>query len=178
MESTLNGLGIKLRDSNSEFRNFGEVLDEVGAKWDSFSSVQQRAIATAFAGTRQQTKFISLMSGWSQAAEYSAVAADSAGKSAEKLAIYQESVEAKTARATAAFEQFSATMLDSQLIGVLYDGATGLLNILNGIFSAFDGFGAKVTTVTVGIAGIYAAFKSIAALDITKNFMTFFSGLG
>ena len=50
VESTLRGLGISLRASNSEFRNFGEVLDEVGGKWNSFSTVQRRAIATAFAG--------------------------------------------------------------------------------------------------------------------------------
>ena len=50
VETVLSGLGIKLRDTNSEFRNFGDVLDEVAGKWDSFSSVQQRAIATAFAG--------------------------------------------------------------------------------------------------------------------------------
>lgn len=50
VEATLRGLGIELRKSDSEFRNFGEVLDEVGNKWNNFSSVQQRAIATAFAG--------------------------------------------------------------------------------------------------------------------------------
>lgn len=50
VEATLRGLGIELRTSESEFRNFGEVLDEVAGKWDSFSSVSQRAIATAFAG--------------------------------------------------------------------------------------------------------------------------------
>lgn len=46
----MRGLGIELRTSESEFRNFGEVLDEVAGKWDSYSSVSQRAIATAFAG--------------------------------------------------------------------------------------------------------------------------------
>lgn len=50
VESTLSGLGIMLRDTDSEFRNFGDVLDEVGGKWDSFSSVQQHAISVAFAG--------------------------------------------------------------------------------------------------------------------------------
>ena len=50
VETVLSGLGIKLRDTNSEFRNFGDVLDEVAGKWGNFSSVQQRAIATAFAG--------------------------------------------------------------------------------------------------------------------------------
>jgi len=57
VEVTLSGLGIKLRDSQSEFRNMGDVLDETARKWDSFSSVQQRAVAVAFSGTRQQEKF-------------------------------------------------------------------------------------------------------------------------
>lgn len=50
VESTLSGLGIKLRDSNSEFRNFGDVLNEVAGKWDSYSSVQKRALSVSFAG--------------------------------------------------------------------------------------------------------------------------------
>jgi TP901 family phage tail tape measure protein len=56
-ESVLSGVGIRLRDSESEFRNFGEVLDEVAANWENYGSVQQRAIAVAFSGTRQQEKF-------------------------------------------------------------------------------------------------------------------------
>jgi len=57
VESVLTGYGVKLRDSNSEFRNFGDVLDEVASKWDSYGTVAQRAIAVAFSGTRQQEKF-------------------------------------------------------------------------------------------------------------------------
>lgn len=50
VETTLRGLGIALRDSQGQFRNFGVVLDEVGSHWDEYSNTQQRAIATAFAG--------------------------------------------------------------------------------------------------------------------------------
>ncbi|MDY4000385.1 MAG: phage tail tape measure protein [Blautia sp.] len=53
VEIVLNSLGIKLRDSNQEFRNFQTVLDEVAAGWKNYSSVQQAAIAKAFAGQRQ-----------------------------------------------------------------------------------------------------------------------------
>ncbi len=49
VEETLNSLGIKLRDSNQEFRNFQTVLDDVAASWSSWSSVQQAAVAKAFA---------------------------------------------------------------------------------------------------------------------------------
>lgn len=50
VETVLRGEGIVLRDSVNEFRNFGEVLDEVAGRWTSFSEVSQRAIASAFAG--------------------------------------------------------------------------------------------------------------------------------
>ena len=50
VEGTLSTLGIELRSSNDTFRDFGEVLDEVDAKWNSYTNVQQHAIATAFAG--------------------------------------------------------------------------------------------------------------------------------
>lgn len=52
VETVLTGYGIALRDSNSEFRNFGDVLDEVAGKWDTFGTVAQRAIAVAFAGRK------------------------------------------------------------------------------------------------------------------------------
>ena len=58
VESVLSGYGIALRDSNSEFRNFGDVLDDVAGRWDTFGTVAQRAIAVAFSGTRQQEKFL------------------------------------------------------------------------------------------------------------------------
>ena len=50
VESTLKQMGVALRDSTGQFRNFGEVLNEVGTQWDRYDNVQQRAIATAFAG--------------------------------------------------------------------------------------------------------------------------------
>jgi hypothetical protein len=50
VETALKGLDIQLRDSGDTFRNFGEVLDETAGRWDTFSNVQQHAIATAFAG--------------------------------------------------------------------------------------------------------------------------------
>ena len=50
VEVTLDSLGIKLRDSGDEFRNFGSVLDEVAGDWSNYGSVTQRALAVAFSG--------------------------------------------------------------------------------------------------------------------------------
>ena len=53
VETILGTLDIKLRDSNESFRNFGDVLDDVGGKWGTYNEVQQSAIANAFAGKQK-----------------------------------------------------------------------------------------------------------------------------
>ena len=53
VETVLRGEGVNLRDESQQFRNFGEVLDEVAGNWDNYSSVSQRAIAKAFAGKQK-----------------------------------------------------------------------------------------------------------------------------
>lgn len=50
VEKVLKKYGIALRDTTGDFRDIGEVIDEVGNKWKDFDGVQQRQIATAMAG--------------------------------------------------------------------------------------------------------------------------------
>lgn len=157
VETTLNGLGIALRDQSGQFRNFGEVLDEVGGQWEEYSNTQQRAIAAAFAGTRMQTKFLSLMAGYKQAGEYALEAANSAGAASEKLAVYQESIEAKSAKMAAAFEGFSQSVVPTELIGGLYDIGTILINI----GTTLDGLIGTVVATVVALVSLNTAFKMI-----------------
>ena len=157
VETTLNAMGIKLRDSYSEFRNFSDVLNEVGQSWDNYSSVQQRAIATAFAGTRQQTRFLSLMSNWNTALKYTSVAAESAGTATEKFSAYEEGLEAKTNRATAAFEKMSQAIIPSGVIGAFLDFGTNVFNL----GSALGGLPITITAVVSSIILLRSAIKAI-----------------
>ena len=52
VETVLGELGIRLRESNDEFRNFSDVLDEVAQKWSSFTETEKNAAATALGGTK------------------------------------------------------------------------------------------------------------------------------
>ena len=173
VETTLKGAGIQLRDSESEFRNFGDVLDETAGKWKSFSAVTQRAIASAFAGTRQQTRFIALMEGYSNAAKYAEIAANSFGVSAQKMAVYQEGLEAKAQRMTAAFEKFSSTMISDDLVGFFYDLGAGVLDSA----SAFDGWLIKIPLILTAIATIKASLAGLKATTFGKAFAGTFKDL-
>ena len=77
VEKVLTKYGIALRDTTGDFRDIGEVIDEVGNKWKDFDGVQQRQIATAMAGTHQINTFIATMDNYGKVTEYTTEAMNS-----------------------------------------------------------------------------------------------------
>ncbi len=177
VETVLNNAGIKLRDSQNEFRNFGDVLDETGAAWDTYSSVQQAAIAKAFAGTRQQENFRVLMNNYQSAIDFANLAANSAGTAEQKFAAYLDSIEAKTKSLQAAFESLAVNNLSTELFGGIIDATTALVeffdktNLLKGTLAGLAAAGA-IKVFTVLATGIFNAAIKLnefnAALKLVK----------
>lgn len=121
-----------MRDSNQEFRNFELVIDEVASKWDSYSSVQQSAIAKAFSGTRQQNRFIALMEGYSKVLELTEVAANSAGTALEKFNnSYKDSLEAKQNDLQASFESMVMNSDMEEVYSGILEATTALVDFIN-----------------------------------------------
>ena len=175
VETVLNELGIALRDTNGIFRSSGDVLDEVASKWENFDNVEQHAIATAFAGTRQQEKFIVLMENYGDALDYAATAADSAGTAQEKYTeAYVESIDAALNRLTTSWEKFSMTVLDSSLVVGLVDILSGIVDLLSGIASIADGM---LITIPAIVVALYALYAIILKIKATAVFMTMWTGL-
>ena len=95
VETVLRGVGISLRDSVNEFRDFDEVLDETASRWNSFSGVQQRAVAQAFSGTHHMNEFMVLMQQWENVEKYITEADNASGQSMEKYEAYTDSLAGK-----------------------------------------------------------------------------------
>ena len=135
VERVLKNNGITLRDNADQFRNFGDILDEVAAKWKTWSNVTQAAVAVAFSGIRNQEKFKVLMEGYDEALGYADIAANSTGNATQKYAAYLEGVEAHLNKLTAAFEKLSQTILSSDLATRGIDFLTTVVDALQSIFN-------------------------------------------
>lgn len=168
VETVLGELGIKLRDLDGQFRNSGDVLDEVASRWESFDSVAQHAIATAFAGTRQQEKFIVLMENYGSALGYAETAANSAGTAMEKYAAYTDSIEGKVNSLKAAFEELSIAVLNSELITGTVEFITWLLEALTSLVDAIGG----LNTVLYATVAIVAILKADAIITFIMSIGT------
>ena len=178
VETILNSVGIKLRDTNQEFRDFETVLDEVAKSWNTYSSVQQASIAKAFSGTRQQNRFLALLEGYNKTLELTAVAANSAGTAVEKFNnSYKESLEAKTNTLQASFESMIMNSDMSEVYGGILDATTALVNLINktnvlkGAMGALAVTGVTKTFLSIKI-GAYEAYVNLnkfkSAMDIVN----------
>ena len=131
IETALRSVGVALRDSNGEFRDFDDVILELSGKWDSLDVNTQRYIATIAAGSRQQSRFIALMSNNARLTQLTAAANSAAGASQKQYEKTLESLETKLNRLKNAANEFLTTIGNSDVIKGAIDMLTGLLNILN-----------------------------------------------
>lgn len=164
VETVLDTYSIKLRDSNEEFRNFGDVLDEVASRWDSFGTVGQRAIAVAFSGTRQQEKFLTLMEYYEQAMEYAEIAANSAGNATEKYNTYLDGVEASQERFVASFQALSMGIVNSDFIKGTIDTGSGILGFFTKL-NELTGSAPNILSLIGGVAG----YNNLGILQSTQS---------
>lgn len=152
VEKVLKKFNIKLRDSKDEFRNFGDVIDEVASRWNTFTTVEQRAIVTAMAGATQSEKLLVLFENYPNALKYAETAANASGTAMEKFGAYEEGVEAKTKEVKAAFEGLSNSLLDSDAIKVVLEGLTKLIEALDFLVEKVGTLG-SIGAIVSGVAG-------------------------
>lgn len=178
VEKVMNKLGIKLRDSIGEWRNFEEVLDEVAAKWKNFSEVQRSQMATALAGTRQQETFRALMNNYDQVKTLTQVAADSAGSATKRMNIYLESVEAKTNELKATWEEFVMSLNQSESYKSFLDFCIWILNNMPAVIGYVTALlvlfkGHSIVTgikkITESLAGVVPNITKLNTLLLTTK---------
>jgi len=131
VERVLNKLGISIRKSNLEFKDFDEVLGEIAEKWGTLDRVSQKAVATAFAGIRQQEAFVTLLQNWDKYEDLLEVSENSKGTAEKKYGnAYQESFEAAKNSFTAALQDFMNRSEVNELLTKIVKFGTKLVELL------------------------------------------------
>ncbi len=176
VESALGKVGIALRETNGDFRNMEDVLDEVAAKWSTLTNFERAGITTAIAGTRQREKFTILMENYGKALEYAEVAANSEGTAMKKFAAYQESVEAHFNTLIASAEALSKQTFPPELLNGFIDAGAAVLDFLeatNLLTIALSTLGAALTMKGLGVFGskIKSIYQSVTNLSVAFDIL-------
>lgn len=153
VSKALRTAGINLNEFLTGQRGLDEIFIELASKWDSLDIVQQRYIATMAAGSRQQSRFIALMSDYKRTQELTSAAENAAGASMEQYNKTLESVQTKLNRLKNAWNEFLMGIANDKAIRFALDTVIDFLKGIN--------------KLTDGISGGNGLIKSIASLGIT-----------
>lgn len=107
LEKVLKKLGISMRDTNLQFRDFDDVLEDIASQWSLYDNVTKNAIATAAAGTRQREAFLVLMENMDKYHSLLETSQNAEGTAEEKYLSYQDSLQAAQKRLSAVWEEIA-----------------------------------------------------------------------
>lgn len=176
VEAALKTAGVALRNTKGEFRELDDVFLELASKWDTLDKKTQRYIATTAAGSRQQSRFIAMMSNYDRTMELVNAANNSAGSSQEQFAKTTESLESKINKLKNAYEAFTMNLANSSIIKGAVDFLTGLLTIVNNITTGFGTLNGTAASFALSLGLIIKTFKSLKNLS-GKYGDKFFGGI-
>ena len=153
ISKALRTAGINMNDFFTGAKGLDEIFMELGSKWDSLTTVQQRYIATMAAGSRQQSRFLALMQNYSRTVELTQMAYNSAGSGQEQFEKTLDSLEAKINKFKDTWDTFIMGIANSDLIKGAIDFGTDFLEILNNIVNAISGSNGLIKSITsIGLA--------------------------
>ena len=198
VEKALSLVDIQIRDSQNSFRDMGDVLEDVAAKWNTMSETEQSAISGAIAGVRQRENFLVLMNNFTEALEAQDIALRSNGLATERMGTYLEGVEAHANNlATAMEEMWSKTINSDAIINMLdfgtkmvdmindFGGLIPVLKIVIGLLIAFNAnlLYNKILLMSSSISGFGVALKQFATsltvvMDLVAGGTPLFTALG
>lgn len=185
IETALRLAGVALRDSQGQMRDLDDVFIELSSHWAELDTLTQRYIATQAAGSRQQSRFLAMISDYDSLMETLGYATDAAGANNEQFGKTLDSLESKLNGLQNAWTEFTTGIANQSVIKGAVDILTtllGLVNDLTGVFGNFGGAIAKTMVLWGGLklggSALGTIANSVLGLDLkTKSLSSTFNSL-
>ena len=166
-EKVLGAIGIKIRSSSSDMRDFDDVMDELADKWVTLTDVEKNAVSTALAGVRQRNIFGIYMENYDTYKQAISEAEKAEGTAARKMQAYNESVAYSINQLSAAWEGFAQKLEASGAVKLFFQ----LLTV------SVEKFGTILSQVVSTIVSL-RSFKLTTDLKRLADFFGFGSSEG
>lgn len=164
IDAALKNVGISLNDFLTGKQGLDDVFLQLAERWDTLDLATQRYIATVAAGSRQQSRFLAMMSNYDRTMELVNAAYNSTGASQQQFEKTTDSLQAKLNELSNAWNEFTMGLTNNKLIKFGIDILTQFLIALNNLTNVLG----------EGTSGI---LKFVAAFGLFKGGKRLFNGL-
>ena len=155
-------MGINVLDAKDNLREMGDVVEEIGGKWNSLNREQQVSLAQSIAGTRQYNNMMALFDNWDMYQKALTTSMNSAGTLTSQHLTQLESIEAHQQKLKTSAEGLYDSIFKSDEIKGVYDGLADIVTLIDKLVQSMGGMPGILATV--GMLFAKAAKSSIADL--------------
>ena len=172
ISAALKTTGISMEGFFAGTEGLDSILLKLAEKWEGLDFETQRYIATMAAGSRQQSRFIAMMSDYSRTTELVTAANESAGASQAQFNKTLDSMETKLQNMSNAWEEFLMGLANNEILKAGIDVITGLVQVINNLTGSLPGPIKSIANLTLAILGLKVAAGVISAalVSITSKF--------
>lgn len=153
----MEAMGINVLDANSNLRDMGDIIEEIGSKWQTMTREQQTSLAQTIAGTRQYSRMMSLFDNWDMYTKALETSANAVGTLNEQNEIYLESTKAHLEQFKTSVEGIYDSLIDTEGMNDLIDVFTNIVTLFNHFLDGIGG--AKTALMLLGTVGVKAFAK-------------------
>lgn len=159
---SLTGNQVDIMLDDNTFKSSYQILKEIAAVWDQLTDVTQANILEKLGGKRNANIVAALVENFDLAENVLETSLNSAGSALAENEKVLDSVAGKFSVLSSSFEEFSNDVLDSTLIKGIADLFITILNSLNELNDATNGWSSSiiflVTSISI-VSGVLSAFK-------------------
>lgn len=148
ISTALRSVGISMDAFFAGQEGLDDVLMRLSQKWDTLDFTTQRYIATTAAGSRQQSRFIAMMSDYGRTVELVNEANNSAGASQQQYEKTLDSLNSKLAQLSNAWDQFTMGLANNEALKFGVDFLTKILETINKVTDAISGGSGLIKSLT------------------------------
>ena len=150
-------VGVQVLDVNGEMRDMSDVIQDLGAKWQTLGREQQNALAQTVGGVRNSNTLIAWMDHFDEFQKNLDIAANAEGALEKQAEIYAESWEAAQKRVQAAWQAIYQDLIDDKFFITILNGFE---KVLKGVDNLIDGMGGLK-----GVLGVVGALITTVFAD-------------
>lgn len=152
VEKVLAKVGVKIRDGVTDFRDLGDVLDELAGKWNTLNDIEQNAISYNLFGSYQSNFGRILLSNWDKVEKLTEISENSSTEALDKFSAYTDSVQSHINSMIASYEHLASVIADSEFLKGAADTGAAFLDTISAIIDKLGVMSTAMGAITAGAA--------------------------
>ena len=132
-------LGVNVLDASGKLRDQGQVIEEIGGKWNNLTREQQVSLAQTMAGQRQYSNLIALFDNFEQYNRMLKVAQDAEGTLNQQQLIHMDSVSAHLTQLKASIQGVQDSLINTDSIKKFADSGSQILGFVENFIDSLGG---------------------------------------